>query len=159
MVFGSLWGIFIHFPSQDRGLCEFPAGLELTIQQGMILNFWTSFCLYFPSPRVRGTFTCLCSDRDWIQASSRHALCQLSCTSSCRCPTSYHCPSMAFICPVSQSCFLPPQQSGPKLCRKKLFHSQIPKKKKKGYFNSSFSQLPRRKYICTSWWSMGFISR
>lgn len=89
----------------------------------MILNFWASFCLYFPGPRVRDMYVCSRSDRDWIQGFMcvRHALCQPSCASSCRCPASYHLFLMAFICPV---CHLPPQQSGPKLSRSKLFYSQ-----------------------------------
>lgn len=116
----------------------------------MILNFWASFCLYFPGPRVRDMYVCSCSDRDWIQGFMcvRHALYQPSCTSSCRCPASYHLFFMAFICPV---CYLPPQQSGPKLSRSKLFYSQrLTERNTLAHFSPTVKQ---ELCLCTLWWS------
>lgn len=95
------------------------------------LAFWTSFCLYFPSPRVKGRFACVCSDRDWIQAAcvlGMHSPSKLyfQLQMPCFLPPSFH---GIHLSSITVSSFLPPQQSGPKLCREKLFYSHIPTKR------------------------------
>lgn len=139
MVFQSFWGTFIDFFPQDRGLCEFSAGLELTIQQRMILNFWASFCLYFPGPRVGGMYVCLFMLWQGLNP-GMHSTNQaaLPAADALLPTTFFHSIHLSSMLPATLAVRTKAEQ------KQTLLFSETNKKE---YFSSSFSQLSSRKCV------------